>query len=448
MRKNISTFLALSTILALSTTLLATSSYASSINYNYMPAISKNNISNLTTKIDQKWTISKIKDVDLSEWSSSAIVTDSNQKDHLLLWGNNEYYELGNSNTNDIVTPQELVFKENTIKTVSLGAAHSGVVTVDQNNQDHIYMWGSNSHGQIGNNTLITQFQPVEIETYGLKIKDLKVAEQHSVFVGTDQAGNDYIYTWGSNYFGQLGDKTYDDALKPKKISIPETKISKLEVGDVNTGVLTVDQNNQQHLYIWGWNYYFQLGITDISIEYLNTPNEIFLPGEKIKDFDLGPTSAGAVVTDKNNHDVMYMWGNNLSGQLGTGGYNLSWEPLKVELLETNIKMLDLGSSHSGAVTIDENNYQHLYMWGLNGEGELGNGLTGLEYFPRESTVFEETYQELNLGGYHSAAITKNFYGKSHLLIWGYNNYGQIGDNHEQRNRLRPFEILSVDQTI
>ncbi len=115
----------------------------------------------------------------------------------------------------------------------------------------------------------------------------------------------------------------------------------------------------------------------------------------------------------KDGLDHLYMWGLNGTGQLGvgdnineyqyddypmdiTGGKNPSPNhPNQVmnKKLESNQKItqLALGTSHSGAVveTTDDNGVtnDHLWMWGDNTKGELGNNSTKQSDSPIDITT-------------------------------------------------------------
>ena len=86
-------------------------------------------------------------------------------------------------------------------------------------------------------------------------------------------------------------------------------------------------------------------------------------------------------------------------------------------------EQISLGSSYSGMLTGDGK----VYMWGSNDCGQLGDGTTADKYIPTlipQSRFNNEKVVGLDLGGAHSGCITET--GK--LYMWGWNNYGQLGD--------------------
>lgn len=140
------------------------------------------------------------------------------------------------------------------------------------------------------------------ITTYGIK-KEF----QNGIL---DNAGN--LYTWGVNYYGQVGDGTHtnreipiclneqaDNAIYGKKIVDAE------ENG--NTFIVLDDEGK---VYTWGENYWGKIG--DGTTESRNTPlclndeNGNVLNGKKIKQIYNGYISM--IVLDENKK--MYAWGN------------------------------------------------------------------------------------------------------------------------------------------
>jgi len=70
-------------------------------------------------------------------------------------------------------------------------------------------------------------------------------------------ADNGSVYSWGDNYYGQLGLKIENNNnYKPKLIQL-ETKIKKISCGRHHSLLLSYEGN----IYVFGWNHYRQLGV-------------------------------------------------------------------------------------------------------------------------------------------------------------------------------------------
>jgi alpha-tubulin suppressor-like RCC1 family protein len=69
---------------------------------------------------------------------------------------------------------------------------------------------------------------------------------------------------------------------------------------------------------------------------------------------------------------VVWAWGQNTNGQLGTGNTTRMLTPTKVKGLPEGIVSVTAGASHSAALTSGGS----VWTWGKNSHGQLGNGST------------------------------------------------------------------------
>lgn len=122
---------------------------------------------------------------------------------------------------------------------------------------------------------------------------------------------------------------------------------------------------------------------------------------------------------------IVWSWGNNNHGQLGLGDLTTTSEPTPVDALcGLNVVRVSAGNWHSAAVT----QYQDLYCWGWNNDGQLG--------LPKEVTVetlpvllfdCDISVRDVQCGARHTAVLTTD----NDLIIWGYNKYGQCAGEVE-----------------
>lgn len=130
----------------------------------------------------------------------------------------------------------------------------------------------------------------------------------------------------------------------------------------------------------------------------------------------------------------LYMWGSNGNGQLGDGTTIDKKTPTKIM---SNVKLVSLGRLHTAAIT----NNGDLYMWGENGDGQLGNGTTTSSNIPIK---IMSNVKSVSLGWYYySAAITEN----GDLYTWGFNGSGQLGDGTTYK-RYNPTKIMSNVKSV
>lgn len=233
------------------------------------------------------------------------------------------------------------------------------------------------------------------------------------------------LYTWGSNALGSLGTGGTDDKSIPTKVmDHAKTVLYGSESGARTSAAIT----EKGELYTWGQNNHNALGNGTTDNRY--TPGKIL---DNVKSVCLGYYNGAAVTKD----GQLYMWGANGRGQLGTGTTVNQPTPVRI-LADENVKEVSLGTDmafgYSAAVTTDGK----LYMWGHNGNGELGNGDT---YGKREPVRILENEKIkkvcLSQRNGYSAAVTEG----GQLYLWGCNFYGQLG-NATTANQTEPVKVL------
>ncbi|CAG2171483.1 unnamed protein product [Oppiella nova] len=124
-------------------------------------------------------------------------------------------------------------------------------------------------------------------------------------------------------------------------------------------------------------------------------------------------------------------------GQLGIGSTTSSAEPLKVSL---NEKVVDIscGNYHTLALT----DAGHVYGWGYNGNGQVGNGTDSAQSVPIRVKGALESCRVVSItcGGHHSIAVSDT----GAVYSWGCNGEGQLGLGH-QTNQTTPVLITHLD---
>ena len=259
-----------------------------------------------------------------------------------------------------------------------------------------LWMWGSNSVGQLGNGTHTDSYTPIRVNG----IND--VVEVSPTMHGTAAVTRDgSLWEWGD------GDGYGFGSLVPTKVAGISDVVSASYLGPYWRAALTKDGS------VWEWG---RLG------RYVSSKIPVKKDGiSGVKSLYMDYSSA-AITADGS----LWMWSNrelNDHGQLGNGTTTASNVPTKVEGL-SDVVSVSLSSSTSAAVTKDGS----LWMWGENKNGQLGNGTTADSYVPvkvdavRDVTVFKVVSSAAELA--HSAAITKD----GSLWMWGSNNYGELGN--------------------
>ncbi|HEX3565501.1 MAG TPA: IPT/TIG domain-containing protein, partial [Acidimicrobiales bacterium] len=341
-------------------------------------------------------------------------------------FGLNNYGQLGNGTKTNASSPVPVTGLPQATQ-VAGGSNHSVALSSD----GHVYAFGLNSTGQLGNGTTTSATTPTEVKGVGgtgflSGVSAVAAGNNHSVALGTDG----HVYTWGYNTYGQLGNGTTTTTATPVEVEGPGGSGFLSDVVAIAAGnSFTVAVTAGGHVYAWGYNGSGQLGNGTTTIT--TTPTEVEGIG------GTGFLSGIVAVAAGNSHTVAlgadghaYAFGVNSSGQLGIGSTTAKSTPVEVEGpggtgFLSGLVAVAAGFSHSLALTQGGN----VYAFGLNANGQLGNGSTTNATTPTEvegpgGTGFLSGVRSISAGFYFSLAVSQD----GHLSTWGQNNDGQLGN--------------------
>ncbi len=326
------------------------------------------------------------------------VVENSDESDSLYLWGENDSGQLGDTNNPSSPIPQEVIFPiEGKIKDFDLGRYHSGAVLTDIDGNDHVYTWGKNNTGQLGTGFNYTYTEPTEITSFFYnmdEVTNIVLGGYHSGVTTIDKNGKQHFYLWGNNDLGQLGlDTKIEMSNKPKEVVFSNSFVKDFDLGLFHSGAIITDEHNDDYLFMWGGNSSGQLGLGE-EYSSTNIPKEVTTIKEKeIKEIKLDGFNTGIVTVDSNEIEHLYIWGGNDFGQVGTGETDTKYFPKEITInlpYKFIIKNFDLGGYHSAASLKDERGNEQIYTWGHNNYGQLGNGDKPRDkYSPQELSMFE-----------------------------------------------------------
>ena len=167
---------------------------------------------------------------------------------------------------------------------VNAGWQHSLALGSDGN----AYAWGYGSYGQLGDGTSIDRYAPVRVKTpdrntypdlpEDFTYLQVSAGAEHSLAVGSD--GN--AYAWGSNSYGELGNNTTNDSSVPARVRDPAdpTNTNKeLRATQVSAGLHdSLAVGSDGNAYAWGFNWYGQLGNDSIPTGIYNSSARSLVP--------------------------------------------------------------------------------------------------------------------------------------------------------------------------
>ena len=205
-------------------------------------------------------------------------------------WGDNYYGQLPYGNSIGPDVPVRVCDPANPTDTskglqatqVSDRGNHSLILGSD----GYAYAWGYNNSGQLGNNSTSYSSIPVRVRdpanptdaSKGLKAAQVSGGGGHSLAVGSDG----YVYTWGNNGNGQLGNTTTDSSPVPVRVRDPAnpTDTSKgLKAAQVSAGSShSLAVGSDGYAYAWGFNDSGQLGDNSIPTGQYNSKAKSLIP--------------------------------------------------------------------------------------------------------------------------------------------------------------------------
>eukprot|EP01017_Pseudomicrothorax_dubius_P010486 TRINITY_DN13752_c0_g1_i2.p1 TRINITY_DN13752_c0_g1~~TRINITY_DN13752_c0_g1_i2.p1 ORF type:complete len:418 (-),score=78.49 TRINITY_DN13752_c0_g1_i2:19-1272(-) len=168
----------------------------------------------------------------------------------------------------------------------------------------------------------------------------------------------------------------------------------------------------------WGKNGSGQLGHG--SFEEFSVPRILFLNSVKFTAVACGWQHSIALASDGS----VYAWGCNEDGQLGIGcNVGDLAKPTKIPSIQTSIKAIRCGHSHSGALSESG----ELFLWGCNYDYRLMTETDENNYSPQlialHSRQKKQRIIDFSLGVTHSALVTS----EGTIYTGGNGTWGQLG---------------------
>ena len=382
--------------------------------------------------------------------------------------GSNEYGELGRGSDKKFICEvrarDSLGISDNVIKengdsiadAVAIAAGGRNTSVID--NAGNVYNFGSNKYGQIGSGT------ETEKESKAKEITEFSEKTYYSAYgagSGFVVRKDGYVWAYGFNGDGQLGDLSRTNAKTPVQVGAKAEEMVELSVSvpDEQGTVSVIDKPNivtvlpKQQIRVNGANVRTLRGFTlfmkdeDVrsvsNFTYESSDTSVAeVSGNTIT--AVAPGSAVIKATGNNGLTGMFVvnvkasasdeqfytepmvvagdkfsvalksdgtvwtWGHNASGQLGNGtiGEEMSqYSPVQVSGAEgtgesalEKIVAIAAGSAHAVALSYDG----RVYAWGSNVYGQLGNGRNGVDNVYKEDEDIHDDYEYDEVSGVYT----------------------------------------------
>jgi len=317
----------------------------------------------------------------------------------LWVWGSNSSGQLGLGNTTPYSSPKQ-VGSLITWSTIASGAYHMMAIKGGA-----LWSWGYGANGRLGIGNATDYSSPKQIGAYTDWLT-IAGGGEHSLAIKTDGT----MWGWGNGTDGRVGNGTaFATNNSPVQIGALTTW-SKISGGAYHSMAIKTDGT----LWTWGFNSQGQLG--DGTITSRSSPVQIgaLTNWSKVAG---GSQHTLAIKTD----GTLWAWGYNFLGALGLSNTTKYSSPVQVGSLTTWLEIAAGAYYNSFAIKTDGT----LWSWGYNNEGQLGNGTTNNENSPIQVGALT-TWSQI-AGGNGSGGYAKAITTSGHLYMWGRNNEGQLG---------------------
>ncbi|XP_032170569.1 RCC1 and BTB domain-containing protein 2 isoform X5 [Mustela erminea] len=191
---------------------------------------------------------------------------------------------------------------------------------------DEIFVLGTNCCGCLGLGDVQSTIEPRRLESLnGKKIACLSYGSGPHIVLATTEGE---VFTWGHNAYSQLGNGTTNHGLVPCHIStnLSNKQVTEVACGSYHSLVLTSDGE----VFAWGYNNSGQVGSGSTANQPIPRRVTGCLQNKVVVNIACGQMCSMAVV----NTGEVYVWGYNGNGQLGLGSSGNQPTPCRIAALQ------------------------------------------------------------------------------------------------------------------
>jgi alpha-tubulin suppressor-like RCC1 family protein len=312
----------------------------------------------------------------------------------VLVAGENKQGQLGLGHKNPAPTLTEIPNVEPMSKIV-LGP-NTGAMISKENGDLYTFGFGGSlvqGMGVLGHGNGETYLTPKLVESLvedGCSVQHVVLGESHTTVLTTEGE----VLTTGAGSYGRLGNgETSEDSLYFDSVEIlQDGNVTQIAGGKSFTLALT----KEGVVYGWGRNHKGQLGtgfgmaVDMYSMEQIPTPIDADeLINRTVTKIAAGSNHAACITT---------------SGELFWWGMSLNLEPVRVaEVLHT--KIIDVACGQDYTMALSEDN--HIYIWGSGKTGVLGvgSGTKNLNQAQMIKSLAEKEVTSISAGWIHAACL-------------------------------------------
>ena len=384
-------------------------------------------------------------------------------------WGLGTAGQLGNSTITNASSPVSVFGGRSW---ASVYASQSTNLAIEAST-GFVWGWGNNLYGELGDGTTVSRSSPVSLAG-GRAFKQVAVTQLNGAGI---EASTGYAYTWGYNSYGQLGiGTTANNSSSP--VSVFGGRSFNQIIIACGSGMRTMValEGSTGRAWTWGTNYGGELGINTTGITGMSSPVSVF-GGRSFSKVtatgNIDATTSCTIFAIEGSTGYAYYWGGGLFGSshaaassptsvvggrsytdvkgCGRGAY---FSEVSTGLLYAWGSLPGLNRYSDGTLTLTavdpalhgnrfwsqlsssvdvtaaiESSTGRAYVWGVGGQGQIGNAATSSVYSP-VSVFGGRSFSQIVTQGNNSACFVAGIEGATgNAYVWGYGNSGVLGNN-------------------
>ncbi|XP_041357060.1 RCC1 and BTB domain-containing protein 1-like [Gigantopelta aegis] len=307
-----------------------------------------------------RWPIFSILDPDVLSTIKKVCVFGSSGNEAIFITDDDDVFAIGSNcssclglgDTHSSFVPRKIeILCRKKIADIAFG---SGPHVLAVSGSGEVFSWGHNGYCQLGNGGSNQGFLPALVTTnlQGKRVAQVACGGHHSMALTADGE----IYAWGQNNCGQVGTGTTSNQPTPRRITAVIGCRPAVALACGQTTSMALMDNGE--LFGWGYNGNGQLGVGNN----VNQPNPCrvlgALTGLIISKVVCGYAHTMAL-TDEG---VLYSWGANSYGQLGTSSKANQVYPTKVDF--NSDRFVEIAGCHYSHISAAVSQSGRVYMWG------------------------------------------------------------------------------------
>jgi len=278
--------------------------------------------------------------------------------------------------------------------------------------ENQIWTWGTNFYGLLGDGAVYGRCSPVRERCSATDWCQVNVGRGHTAAIKT----SGQLWTWGGNDCGgRLGDGTTVNKCSPVREICSATDWCQVSAGGRHTAAI----KTSGQLWSWGRNcasFIASGSLGDGTVADRCSPVREFCSATDWCLVSAGFCHTAAIKTS----GQLWSWGYNSSSRLGDGTATNRCSPVRERCSATDWCSVSAGNVHTAAIKTSG----QIWAWGGNPCGQLGDGATLIRCSPVRERCSATDWCSVNAGSYHTAAIKTS----GQIWAWGSNACGRLGD--------------------